>query len=129
MISSSDSIEIELTIYEADGTTPLDFSSAPGALFAIYQKPGNVVARFSKVAKEGYTTLLGGQLTDSNTGKVTIYLNKAESKKLDPNKMTYAEARIGLTNANFTGSLQELTASDIELEEVIRPQLENISTV
>lgn len=126
-MNASDSYEIELTIYEADGVTPLDYSTASGFLISIYQKPNHVVARFSKVVKSGFTTLLAGQIAQANVGKTTIYLNAEESKLLDPKKPSYAEFRVSMPNANFTGGDQVLTATEIELEDVVRPVMENIS--
>lgn len=127
MIIASDSLEVEITINKQDGTA-LDFSAATGILVAVYQRPDRVIARFSKVAKDDYTTMEAGQLSAAATGKLTLYLNSEDTTKLDQDKKVYAEVRISFTNANFTDSTQTVTASDIELELVDRPILENIAT-
>jgi len=124
---ASDTLEIELSIFEDDGITPLDFSAATGFLVGIYQKPGNVIGKYSKVAKTGFVTLQAGQYAEANIGKVIIYLNPEVGSKLDPKKPAYAEFRVSFANANFTGNEQVLTATDIKLEDVFRPIFENTS--
>ena len=123
----SDSYEIDLTIYEADGTTPLDMSGATGLLIALYQSPDNIIAKFSKNALTGFTTLTTASKADLATGKIYLFLNTSENIKANAKAVMYAEVVVVFTNANFAGGKQRSTAT-IELENVERTVLHNQPT-
>lgn len=123
----SDSYEIDLTIYEADGTTPLDMSGATGLLVALYQNPDNIIAKFSKNALTGFTTLSTASKADLSTGVIHLFYNASDNIKSNADSKLFAEVVVEFTNANFAGNKQRLTAV-IELENVERTALHNQPT-
>lgn len=123
----SDSYEIDLTIYEADGTTPLNMSGATGLLIALYQNPDNIIAKFSKNALTGFTTLSTASKADLSTGVIHLFYNASDNIKSNADSKLFAEVVVEFTNANFAGNKQRLTAV-IELENVERTALHNQPT-
>ena len=123
----SDSYEIDLTIYEADGTTPLDMSGATGLLIALYQNPDNIIAKFSKNALTGFTTLSTASKADLSTGVIHLFYNASDNIKSNADSKLFAEVVVEFSNANFAGNKQRLTAV-IELEDVERTALHNQPT-
>ena len=123
----SDSYEIDLTIYEADGTTPLDMSGATGLLIALYQNPDNIIAKFSKNALTGFTTLSTASKADLATGVIHLFYNASDNIKSNADSNLFAEVVVEFSNANFAGNKQRLTAV-IELEDVERTALHNQPT-
>ena len=126
-MNRSDSYRIELSIFEADGTTPLDMSGAVGIIIALYQKSDNIIAKFSKNALTGFTTLSSASKADLDTGKIYLFLNATENIKANAKAKMFVEVVVEFTNANFTGGVQRSTAI-IELEEVERTVLHNQPT-
>lgn len=126
-MNRSDSYRIELSIFEADGTTPLDMSGAVGIIIALYQRSDNVIAKYSLNALTGFTTLSSASKADLATGKIYLFLNTSENIKANTSAIMYAEVTVEFTNANFTGGVQRSTAK-IELENVERTVLHNQPT-
>jgi hypothetical protein len=126
-MNRSDSYRIELSIFEADGTIPLDMSGAVGIIIALYQKSDNIIAKFSKNALTGFTTLSSASKVDLATGKIYLFLNTSENIKANAKAVMYAEVTVEFSNANFTGGVQRSTAM-IELENVERTVLHNQPT-
>jgi hypothetical protein len=126
-MNRSDSYRIELSIFEADGTTPLDMSGAVGIIIALYQKSDNIIAKFSLNALTGFTTLSSASKVDLATGKIYLFLNATENIKANAKSKMFVEVVVEFTNANFTGGVQRSTAI-IELEEVERTVLHNQPT-
>ena len=126
-MNRSDSYQIDITIYESDGVTPLDMSGAVGIIIALYQKSDNIIAKFSKNALTGFTTLSSASKVDLATGKIYLFLNTSENIKANAKAVMYAEVTVEFSNANFTGGVQRSTAM-IELENVERTVLHNQPT-
>jgi type 1 fimbria pilin len=126
-MNRSDSYRIELSIFEADGTTPLDMSGAVGIIIALYQKSDNIIAKFSLNALTGFTTLSSASKTDLDMGKFYLFLNATENIKANAKAKMFVEVVVEFTNTNFTGGVQRSTAI-IELEEVERTILHNQPT-
>ena len=123
----SDSYRIELSIFEADGTTPLDMSGAVGIIIALYQSPDYIIAKYSKNALTGFTTLPTASKVDLATGKIYLFLNADQNIVANAKGKMYCEVVVEFTNANFNGGVQRSTAL-IELESVERTVLHNQPT-
>jgi hypothetical protein len=119
MANNSDSWEVEITLQYEDGT-PVNVATAAGAIFAVYQEPGKILQQFSKEVKDGFTTLTAAALANAATGVVSLFLNVDKTVRAIGSKPLKAEARISLTNANFSGGVQVVSATDIELEPVTK---------
>jgi hypothetical protein len=123
----SDSYEIDLTIYEADGTTPLDMSGATGLLVALYQNPDNIIAKYSLNDIAGFTTLTTPSKADLATGVIHLFYQASDNIKANANSKLYAEVVVEFNNSNFTDNKQRLSCV-IEIELVQRTALHNQST-
>lgn len=126
-MNRSDSYRIELSIFEADGTTPLDMSGAVGIIIALYQRTDNIIARYSLNALTGFTTLSSASKADLATGKIYLFLNASENIKANTESMMYVEVTIEFTNSNFIGGVQRSTVT-MKLENVERTVLHNQPT-
>lgn len=126
-MNRSDSYRIELSIFEADGTTPLDMSGAVGLLVALYQKSDNIIAQFSLNALTDFTTLSSASKVDLDMGKIYVFLNAEENMKANAGSVMYIEVTIEFTNSNFIGGVQRSTVT-MKLENVERTVLHNQPT-
>lgn len=127
-MNRSDSYQIDISLTEADGITPLDLTSCTGLLVALYQNPNNVIAKYSKNAITGYHTLSTASKADFATGVIHIFADSVDLIKANPESKLYAEVVVEFANANFTGGVQRSSATAIELEVVNKTALHNQAT-